>query len=152
MKKFSASSFLDLIALASLCAVLFSFGTKGGDVFEIYLNGKRVCQQFVYVAKNAKTLELFAANDNDKIDVSYLHCGRVGTKRMLSFRNEKAELVKQLKFADASDNHSFMSFYRRDVAKDKNTRLNVYYTSSELPEGRLLATLSGSGNQSVAKR
>jgi len=152
MKKFSASSFLGLVALALLCAASFSFATKGGDVFEIYLNGKRVCQQFVYAAKGSKTLEFSAASDNDKIDVSYLHCGRVGTKRVLSFRNEKAELVKQLKFADANDNRFFMSFYRKDIAKDKNNHLNVYYASNELPEGRLLATLSWKDNQSVAKR
>ncbi|MDQ3842965.1 MAG: hypothetical protein M3342_02980, partial [Bacteroidota bacterium] len=54
-----------LLALPVLCTVLCSFsGNSGGDVFEIYLNGKQVLQQFVYMDKSAKTLQLQTSGDN----------------------------------------------------------------------------------------
>lgn len=142
-----------LLALPVLCTVLFSFsGNSGGDVFEIYLNGKQVLQQFVYMDKSAKTLQLQTSGDNDKIEVFYSHCGVMGKNRVLTLRNEKNELIKELKFRDVNNNRSLMGFYRRDVTNNMNTVLNLYYSSKELPAGKLLATIHWNEQKVIAKR
>ncbi|MBD0277985.1 MAG: hypothetical protein ICV81_08490 [Flavisolibacter sp.] len=142
-----------LLALPVLCTVLCSFsGNSGGDVFEIYLNGKQVLQQFVYMDKSAKTLQLQTSGDNDKIEVFYSHCGVMGKNRVLTLRNEKNELIKELKFRDVNNNRSLMGFYRRDVTNNINTGLNLYYSSKELPAGKLLATIHWNEQKVIAKR
>jgi len=81
-----------LIAVKSLlilvCATLFSFSPKrGGDSFEIVLNGKRVLQQFVYASKGVQTIQLAPTSDNDKLDIYYSHCGQVGKDRYITIKN-----------------------------------------------------------------
>src|SRR4051812_34005539 len=106
MKKYQFFPHL-ILTLSVLSLSLFSFTTdRGGDVFEIYLNGKQVHRQFVHVDKSVKTLQFDAFNANDKIEVFYSHCGRPGTKRVLTFRNEKNELIKELKYPDTENNRS----------------------------------------------
>lgn len=147
MKKYVALSFALI-----LCTVLFSFSNKpGGDVFEIYFNGKQVLQQFVHASKGTKTLQLTSLSGSDKIEVVYSHCGQMGKNRVLAIRNEKNELLKELKFADDNNKPSPMSFYRKDVPGSKNASVNLYYYSKELPEGRLLTIIQWRENKAVAK-
>ena len=147
MKKYAALCFG-----FGLLALLLSFSVKpGGDVFEIYFNGKQVLQQFVHVSKGTKTLQLASLNENDKIDVVYSHCGRSGSNRTLVIKNAKEEVIKELKFADGSSNRSVMSFYRKDIPVNKNSETKLYYYSKELPEGRLLANVQWSENKVLAK-
>lgn len=147
MKKYAALS----LALA-FCAVLFSFSDKkGGDVFEIYLNGKQVHQQFVHIDKSVKTIYLSSLSDNDKIDVYYSHCGYAGKARVITIRNEKNELLKRLEFGDGNGARSPMSFYRKDIAKTKTGKVSITYSSKELPEGKLLATIVWGENKAMAK-
>ncbi len=142
-----------ILALSVLCMGLFSFSSNsGGDVFEIYLNGKQVHRQFVHIDNSVKTLQLQTSGDNDKIEVFYSHCGVMGKSRVLTLRNEKNGVVKELKFPDANNNRSLMGFYRRDIANNRNTGLNLYYSSKELPAGKLLATLHWNEQKVIAKR
>lgn len=146
MKKYAA------IFMLGLCAFCFSFTKKpGGDSFEIYLNGKQVIQQFVLAKKATATLNLSSSNGNDKIDVFYSHCGRVGTSRVLTIRNEKGEPLKEWKFANENNKRSFMSFTRKEIPETKTDGLRLYYSSKELPEGRLLATIRSGENKTLAK-
>src|ERR1043165_8168636 len=99
-----------------LSLALFSFtGKPGGDELRIYLNGKQVLQQFRHIDKSIKSLSLTTANDNDKIDVYYFHCGHCGTGRTLTIRDENNKVLKEFKFPDASNNHTAMSFTLRDI-------------------------------------
>lgn len=140
------------LSVLVICAAFFSFSAKkGGDTIEIYLNGKQVHQQFVHNDKSTKNLHLSSFNGNDKIDVFYSHCGVTGKNRVLTLRNEKNELIKELKFADAEKKRSFMSFYQKDVAKSKFNKINLYYSSKELPEGKLLATLTWDTKKMTAR-
>ena len=140
-----------LIAVKSLlilsCATLFSFSSKrGGDSFEIVLNGKRVLQQFVYASKGVQTIQLTQTSDNDKLDIYYSHCGQVGKDRYITIKNEKDQPIKAWKFADAVDKNGAMSFKLKDILslrKNKTDKLNLSYSSSELPAGRTLATIAG---------
>ena len=150
MKKYPVF-FAGLLAVFALA--ILSFGKKGGDVFEIYLNGNQVHQQFVHMDKSTKTLHLTPLSGNDKFDVYYSHCGTSGKARVLTIRNEKNELIKELKFADAKEGKSLMSFYWRDITsqKIKAEKFNLIYSSKELPEGKALATISGRGTKTLAK-
>jgi hypothetical protein len=142
MKKYSVLSTIMCVTIAVLSFSFFSFtDKKGGDVFEIYLNGKQIHQQFVHADNSTKTLQLSAINANDKIEVFYSHCGLTGKNRVLIVRNEKNELIKEFKFADVNSKRSLMSFYWKDVSKNKAAKLNLYYSSKELPESKLLASL-----------
>ena len=108
MKKYAA-----LCLMLVFCTALFSFSNKrGGDVFEIYLNGKQVHQQFVHIDKSVKTIYLASLSDNDKIDVYYSHCGYAGKARVITIRNEKNEVIKKMEFGDGEGKRSPMSFYR----------------------------------------
>ena len=133
--------------LILICAALFSFSSKkGGDSFEIVLNGKRVLQQFVYASKGVQTIQLTATSDNDKLDIYYNHCGQVGKNRYITIKNEKDQPIKVWKFADAVDKNGAMSFKLKDILslrKNKTDKLNLFYSSSELPAGRTLATIAG---------
>ena len=133
--------------LILICATLFSFSSKkGGDSFEIVLNGKRVLQQFVYASKSVQTIQLTQTSDNDKLDIYYNHCGQVGKNRLVTIKNEKDESIKAWKFADAVDKNGVMSFKLKDILslrKNKTDKLNLFYSSSELPARRTLATIAG---------
>jgi hypothetical protein len=130
-----------------LCATLFSFSAKrGGDSFEIVLNGKRVLQQFVYVSKGVQTIQLTPTSDNDKLDIYYNHCGQVGKNRYITIKDDKDQPLKVWKIADAVDKNGAMSFKLKDILslrKNKTDKLNLFYSSRELPSGRTLATIAG---------
>ena len=133
--------------LVLVCAMLFSFSSKrGGDSFEIVLNGKRVLQQFVYASKGVQTIQLTQTSDNDKLDIYYSHCGQVGKNRYITIKNEKDQAIKVWKLADAAGKNGAMSFKLKDILslrKNKTDKLNLFYSSSELPAGRTLATIAG---------
>lgn len=142
-----------LLALVPFCFALMSFYKKrGGDVFEIYLNGKQVHQQFVHTDNGAKNIQLMSLSDNDKIEVFYSHCGYAGKNRVLTIRNEKNEMVKEFRFADQNDSRSKMAFFRKDIGKIKLSKMNLYYTSKELPAGKHLAAIRWTTGQWLAKR
>lgn len=140
-----------LIAVKSVvvlvCVTLLSFSSKrGGDSFEITLNGKRVLQQFVYASKGVQTIQLTPTSDNDKLDIYYSHCGQVGKNRYITIKNEKDEPIKIWKFQDATDNNAAMSLKLKDILslrKNKTDKLNLVYSSTELPKGKTLATIAG---------
>jgi len=150
LKKEFMKSYSKLITVKSLlillCATLFSFSKRGGDSFEIVLNGKRVLQQFVYASKGVQTIQLTQTSDNDKLDIYYSHCGQVGKNRYITIKNEKDQPIKVWKLADAADKSGAMSFKLKDILslrKNKTDKLNLFYSSSELPAGRTLATIAG---------
>ena len=91
-----------LFGLLAATGMLFSFSPKGGESFEIYLNGKLVIQQAVYVDKSVKSLQLTSTSVNDKLDIYYNHCGQTGKSRIVSIKDEKGNILKTWKFADAS--------------------------------------------------
>jgi len=146
MKSYSKRTFTWSL-LVMLCATLFSFSAKrGGDSFEIVLNGKRVLQQFVYVSKGVQTIQLTPTSDNDKLDIYYNHCGQVGKNRYITIKDDKDQPLKVWKIADAVDKNGAMSFKLKDILslrKNKTDKLNLFYSSRELPSGRTLATIAG---------
>jgi hypothetical protein len=136
-----------------LVASLFSFSKKmGGDIFEVYVNGKLVVQQYVAVATGVQNIQLGQSFSNDKVEVYYSHCGHMGKGRKITIKNEQNQVLKQWQFAD-NEAKSRMACQVKDILalqKNKNTRLNLFYSSAEIPQGRLLVTISGA-NEKTAK-
>src|SRR5258706_10860555 len=137
-------------------ATLFSFSSKkGGDSFEVWLNGKRVLQQYVHVAKGVQTLQLAQASENDKLDICYNHCGQTGKSRYITIKDENNRPLKVWKFADAAGSNMAMSFKLKDILslkKNKTDKLNLFYSSSELPNGRLLAIIVAENEKGIARK
>jgi hypothetical protein len=134
-------------ALVAIAATLLSFSSNspsGGEGFEISLNGKVVLQQFGKDMDKVKTLQLSAASPNDKITIRYHHCGRVGKNRIVTIKDGQNNLVKEWRFKDVQTALGDMSCNVRDLIslkKGDNSVLNLYYSSSELPNGRQLASV-----------
>jgi hypothetical protein len=131
--------------VAGLCILFFSFtAKKGGDSFQIYVDGKLVVEQYVAVAKGVQSLQLGRSFSKEKIDVYYSHCGKPGKARVLSIKTADNKTLKNWKFADVEEK-SPMTCQIKDILalqKDKNAKLNLYYSSKEIPEGKLLAVIS----------
>jgi len=140
--------------LVVLCIGLFSFSNnRGGDSFEIWLNGKMMLQQFVHVSNAVQTLHLNASSTNDKLDIYYRHCGQVGTNRLITIKDENDRSLKVWKFADSNGDNPAMSIKLKDISglkKSKDSKLSIVYSSNELPKGKVLASLALSSETSIA--
>jgi hypothetical protein len=133
------------LTLVAIAATLLSFSPNfGGEGFEISLNGKIVLQQFGKDMDNVKTLQLSSASANDKLTIRYHHCGKVGKNRIVTIKDEQNKLIKEWRFNDASTALGDMSCSVQDfisLKKGSNNVFKIYYSSSELPNGRQLASV-----------
>lgn len=138
-----------------LCTLLFSFkGTFGGDSFEIYLNNKLVFQQFVSLKEGIKTFQLDQSSYNDQVNIYYSHCGKTGKARTIAIKDEQNNLLKEWHFNDAADNSQSMSCRAKellDFQKKGVSQINLYYSSKELPAGKLLATITLASDKKAAR-
>ena len=135
------------IAFFILGAAAFSFSVlPGGEGFEISLNDKVIVQRFGNDMNNVQTLQLNSAKANDKLIIKYYHCGRVGKNRVISFKDEQNNVIKEIHFDDVNNPVAAMSLLVKDIMslKKGNTTLKLYYSSSELPKGRMLVTINTS--------
>jgi hypothetical protein len=142
--------------LAVFCLSLVSFSPRPGlENYRIYINKKLIMEKFVSNNMTAAYLTLTEGNVNDKIEIMYNHCGQTGTSRHLVIKDEKHRVVKDLKFADAKGADIMMSFEAKEILSlqkgDKPPKLKLYYSSNEMPGGKLLATLVKGNTVNVAK-
>ena len=136
-----------VIALLSFCATLFSFAPKfGGEGYQVFINNKMVLEHYGSQIDVVKTLTLDEYSANGQITVKYYHCGRVSKGRVITIKDDKQNILKQWKFTDVSESTPAMNCSVKEIIglrKNINSNsLNLYYASSELPNGRLLAILS----------
>lgn len=133
------------LALLAVCAALFSFSIyRGGDSFSIFLNNKLVFEQHVAMKEGVKSFELSKANYNDQLSIYYSHCGKPGKGRSIAIRDENNRTLKEWHFGDATNTKSSMSCKVGeilDLQKNKEGKLQLYYSSKELPKGHLLAAI-----------
>ena len=142
-----------IVKLGLLSAMLLIFATysfvaaPGGDHFEVYLNKQLVLQQIVSQPSGIKSVALDQSNLDDKVNVYYSHCGKIGTRRSIVIK-EGNNVLKHWRFSDAAGNTNekkFMSVNARDIlafkAKGSDKKVNLYYSSAEIPDGRLLASI-----------
>lgn len=141
--------------LVAIAAALLSFSPKfGGEGFEISLNGKVLLQQYGKDMNTLKTLQLNGDSPSDKLIIRYYHCGRPGKNRIVIIKDKQDKIVKEWHYGDAADAMTGMSCSVKDIVGLKKSNDNVfklYYSSSELPNGRQLVSVIV-GSNSMASR
>ena len=141
-------------ALVAIAVSLLSFTPNfGGEGFEISLNGKVVLKQYNKELDVVKTLQLSAAAPDDQLTIRYYHCGKVAKNRVVSIRDGQNKLLKEWHFKDVEIPFGEMTCKVQELInlkKGSNQVLKLYYASSELPDGRQLATVSLTGGQDHA--
>ena len=132
-------------ALVVVSAALLSFSPNfGGEGFGILLNGKLLLQKYGSGMSHVKTLDLSKSLPNDKITIRYFHCGKVAKNRLLTIKDVNDKVIKIWRFKDAVVPEGDMSCnvpHIAELKKEGNSVFKIFYTSSELPEGRMLATM-----------
>ena len=141
--------------LLMMAFTLFSFSTlPGGEGFEVYLNNKIIMQRFGNQLNSPQTIQLSDASANDEITIKYHHCGRVGKNRVLTVIDSQDKVLKEIRFADVNVPVSGMSCKVKDIIslkKGNNNILKLYYSSTELPNGRLLASIVTGSNRTAGR-
>ncbi len=147
MKKLISKTF----ALLAIAATLLSFSPNspkgnayGGEGFEILVNGKVVLQKFGDDMNNVRFLELTKTAPTDKLSIKYHHCGKVGKNRMVTIKDGADNVIKVWRFTDVATPVGEMSCSVQDLMslkKGRNSVLKLFYSSTELPKGRQLASV-----------
>ncbi|MBL0180851.1 MAG: hypothetical protein IPP96_00660 [Chitinophagaceae bacterium] len=141
--------------LVATAAALLSFSPNfGGEGFEILLNGKVLLQQFGKDVNTAKNLQLSQVSASDKLTIRYYHCGHVGKNRIVTVKDGNDKILKQWRYNDSQSAVSEMLCSAQDIItlkKAGNRVFKIYYSSSELPNGRMLASVT-IGNSDVVRK
>ena len=130
--------------LTALLTSLFSFTSfAGGDVYEIYLNDKLVCQASYKQFTGSKELHLGKLNANDRLVIKYSHCGVTGQDRSIVVKDENDNIIKEWKFIDAKNNQSAMQIPVKELLdlNAKNGSIRLFYSAKQMPEGRMLTAI-----------
>jgi hypothetical protein len=133
-----------VFALVAVAAILLSFSPSGGEGFEILVNGKTVLQKYGGDMDKVNVLQFSKTSPTDKLTIRYHHCGRVGKNRVVTIKDGNDNTLKVWKFTDVPTPLGDMSCSMQDLMdlqKNGNTSFKVYYSSTELPRGRQLASV-----------
>ena len=134
------------MVLITICTTLFSFSPNpGGEGFEIYLNNKAVIQQYGNEMNIVKSLHLNQGSSDDQLTIKYHHCGKVGKNRIIAIKDGQNKVLKEFRYADVATPFAAMALKIKDIiylGKANNNSLKLFYSSSELQDGRVLATIS----------
>jgi hypothetical protein len=141
MKKFIPGKplVLSILALTLICFSAFA----GGEHYQVYLNNKLVLVKHISEPISVMSL-LDKTNSSDQVVIHYSHCGQRGKDRHVSLKNDQGVVVKEWAFTDEKDG---MSIPAKEIAalQKKYGQLTLSYSSRELPKGRALASLNGTG-------
>ena len=142
--------------LVAIAAALLSFSPRfGGEGFEILLNGKVLLQQFGKDLNTVKNLQLGQVSANDKLTIRYHHCGNVGKNRVVTIKDGQDRVLKQWRYKDSESRVAEMQCSTQDIItlnKAGTHVFKIYYSSSELPNGRMLASISVGNNDAVSRK
>jgi hypothetical protein len=142
MQTMYKKTFAATVLLVVLSIPLFSFfSAPGGDKFEIYLNNKLVLEQYVSTTMSPRFISLAPDNYNSKIDIYYKHCGLTGKNRALILKDANNKVIKKWQFTNTGAAMTLKGKDIMDFQKDNTKTLRLFYSSAELPQGRLLATV-----------
>jgi hypothetical protein len=139
------------IVLLALTTSLFAFSSKfGGDSYQIYLNKKLLVKEYVSMGHTGQSFSLDKSTYIQEVDIYYSHCGQVGKERTITIRDDYNKVYRQIRYPEFDGKNSGMSFHVSDFLNwDKRgsvDQLGIYYSSKELPGGRLLATINLAGD------
>jgi hypothetical protein len=132
--------------LVLIAAALSSFATKpGGEGFQIYLDNNLLLERYGSEINTVKSFLLNPGTDNSKLSIKYHHCGKVGKNRIVTIKDEQNKQLKQFSYPDSKTAASVMIVDTKEIMslkKGKANSLKLYYSSSELPNGRLLTLIN----------
>jgi hypothetical protein len=141
-----------LISKASLilAGLAFSFGISsfnrpGGDMFEVYIGKEMMIQQALHNDKSVKQITLRPEQKDEKMSIKFFHCGKSGTQRTITLRDENDQVLKTLSFSEPKSSSSVMSFPVSEIVKfqsRKNSLVRLYYSSAEMPSGKWLVSVA----------
>lgn len=142
------------IAGIAISAALLSFSPKpGGEGFEISQGGKILTQKYGNNLDEGKSLQIQITSIEPLI-VKYHHCGRVGNNRVITVKDDQNKLLKEFRYADVKTPVPSMAVPLNEILtmkKGSSVTLKLFYSSSELPKGRQLASFI-TGNTGLAKK
>lgn len=145
-------------AWAAICTIVIlclqAFTAKaGGESFEIYLNNKLILRQAVSQSLTLQSLQLDKANKDDQLVIYYNHCGATGKDRSIAIKDEKGNIIKEWKFADATGSNKGMTIPVKELLQlEKNyahTSFSLFYSAQQMPKGRTLSALQFSGKSTT---
>ena len=143
-----------MLVASLILTSLLSFTVKpGGEGFEIYLDNKLVVQRYGNNLNEVQNLQLDQRYAGKQLTIKYHHCGRVGKNRSIAIKDTKDRILKQWNFTDGKDASNAMTCNIKDILNlEKNGagKLKLYYTSSELPKGRLLTSIEVSHSNTAS--
>ncbi len=151
LSKILKGKFIQALLLLGLGAGIFSFSREsGGEGFEIYLDSHLLLRQYGEEMNQLKSVALDPSSSKGQLSIKYWHCGRAARDRVISIKDDQNHLLKEWHFPNESETLSSMSCNVKDILglkKGNVSSLKLYYTSSQLPAGRMLASLVvGSAN------
>jgi hypothetical protein len=153
MKQFVLKgAFTKAFALVALSLTLLcKTAIAGIDSYQIYLNGNLVMKQYVSQPLSISSLQLNKAGNTDVLVVYYSHCGVIGKGRSIAVKDENGTVLKEWKFADATDADNGMQIPVKEILQlqGKAANLSLYYSSQQLPAGRLLTAVSFVGKNTA---
>jgi len=139
------SIIINSVAFVAVAATILSFSPGfGGEGFEISLDSKVVIQKYGPNINDMNSLQLDQSAYNEQLTVKYHHCGRVGKNRALTLKDMQNRMMKEWRFADAATPVAAMTCNVKDILvlkKGSSGYFKLYYSSSELPNGRLLTNI-----------
>ena len=167
MKRFNYQPTILFVLLIALSGILFSFsvktaetlfptsGNSGGEGFEVYLNNKLILQQYGKNMETVKSIQLDQSASNGELAVRYYHCVQPGKSRVITIKDEQNVVLKEWKFGDARDAAAKVCCSVKDILAlpklKSGKKVNLYYTSAQLPKGKLLAVLTTATRNNAAQ-
>jgi hypothetical protein len=139
-----------MTGLALICLSLLSFTSKfGGEGFEVFLNDKLILQRFGTDMNKVQPIVLPQGSETDQLLIRYHHCGKTGRNRTLTVKDGEDRVLRVFNYKDNTDAAASMSCKLTalfSLQRGTAGNLKLYYASSELPGGRLLASLQFTKN------
>ena len=139
------SIIINSVVFVAVAATILSFAPGlGGEGFEISLDSKIVIQKYGPNINDVNSLQLDHGSFNGQLIVRYHHCGRVGRNRVLILKDLQNRVMKEWRFADIATPVAAMSLDVKAILalkKGSSGYFKLYYSSSELPNGRLLTSI-----------
>jgi hypothetical protein len=133
------------LTLILFCTALFAFkAMPGGESFEILLNNELLVQKHGNEMNSVKSIRLNEGSQKDQLAIKYNHCGRTAKNRIITIRNVQNEILQLFRFDDVATPYSPMVINVKDlvsIKKANGNNLKMYYSSTELTDGRQLATV-----------
>jgi hypothetical protein len=133
-----------LLVVIGLVTMLSSFAPRfGGEGYQIFVNSKLVLERFGKDMDVIQTLKLDQYAAGSQLTVRYYHCGKIGKGRTITLKDDNMHVLKQWKYNDVNEPVAGMHCNVKDIMSLETgaRNLKLYYASSELPEGRLLASI-----------